>query len=176
VGELIAMRAGPLQYALGATYRENSYYFVPDNLSDNQNCLDPIAGTYPNEKSFGEFDVKELYGELLVPLVSGGPIGAEHFTLELGGRISDWSMPNMPNLETYKALVDWGIAPRYRLRGGFNRAFRAPNLGELFITRTQVFGGFGSRDWCSQNLDTPGDFSASSADPAQAAQTEAICR
>ena len=176
VGELVDMRAGPLQYALGATYRENSYYFVPDNLSDNQNFLDPIAGTYPNEKSFGEFDVKELYGELLIPLVSSGRIGAEHFTLELGGRVSDWSMPNMPNLNTYKALIDWGITPRYRIRGGFNRAFRAPNLGELFITRTQVFGGFGSRDWCSQNLDVPGEFSASSADPAQAAQTEAICR
>ncbi len=176
VGDLIDMPAGPLQYALGGTYRENGYYFIPDNLSHNQNFLDPIAGTYPNEESFGEFDVKEVYGEMLIPLVTNGPSGVEHFTLELGGRVSDWSMPNMPTLETYKALVDWAFTPRYRLRGGFNRAFRAPNLGELFITRTQVFGGFGSRDWCSQNLDNPGGFSASAADQAQAEQTESICR
>ncbi|MDX1562243.1 MAG: TonB-dependent receptor, partial [Gammaproteobacteria bacterium] len=176
VGDLAEMRAGPLQYALGATYRENSYEFTPDNLSDNQNFLDPIAGTYPNEFSAGEFDVTEIYGELLIPIVSDGPAGVSHFTFELGGRVSDWSMPNMPNLETYKSLIDWGITPRYRARGGFNRAFRAPNLGELFIARTQIFGGFGSRDWCSQNLNTPGTFSASVADPAQAAHTEMICR
>ena len=65
----------------------------------------------------------------------------------------------MPNLETYKALMDWAVSPRYRIRGGFNRAFRAPNLGELYIRRTQVFGGGGAtRDWCSQNLVDPGDF------------------
>lgn len=66
----------------------------------------------------------------------------------------------MPNLETYKGLIDWGITSRYRLRGGFNRAFRAPNLGELFIARTQVFGGFGSADHCSQNLNAPQPWSA----------------
>ncbi|HUF71901.1 MAG TPA: TonB-dependent receptor [Gammaproteobacteria bacterium] len=186
VGDLAEMPAGPLQYALGGTYRENSFDFVPDNLSHNQNFLDPIAGTFPNEQSFGEYDVTEIYGELLIPIVSGGPAGVEHFNVELGGRISDWSMPNMPDLETYKALIDWAVAPRYRLRGGFNRAFRAPNLGELFITRTQVFGGFGSRDWCSQNLSSPGTFSATPADyvqgvnpgtpTAQTAQTVAICR
>jgi outer membrane receptor protein involved in Fe transport len=176
VGDLAEMAAGPLQYALGGTYRENSFNFVPDNLSDNANFIDPIAGTFPNEPSFGEFDVSEIYGELLVPLVADGPPGVERFTLELGARISDWSMENMPNLETYKALVDWTIAPRYRLRGGFNRAFRAPNLGELFIARTQIFGGIGIRDHCSQNLDADLGYGASSADPAQAAHSYALCR
>ena len=176
VGDLVEMPAGPLQYALGLTYRENSFDFVPDNLSDNANFLDPIAGTFPNEPSFGEFDVSEVYGELLVPIVSGGPAGVEHFTLELGGRISDWSMPNMPNLETYKALIDWGVTPRYRMRGGFNRAFRAPNLGELFIARTQIFGGIGIRDHCSQNLDADLGYGASSPDPVQADASYQLCR
>ena len=176
VGDLAEMRAGPLQYALGATYRENSFDFTPDNLSDNANFLDPIAGTFPNEHSSGEFDVSEIYGELLIPIVSDGPPGVEHFTVELGGRISDWSMPNMPNLETYKGLIDWAVTPRYRLRGGFNRAFRAPNLGELFIGRTQIFGGIGTRDHCSQNLDADLGYGASSPDPTQAAASYQLCR
>src|SRR5690606_2239670 len=92
VGDLAEMKAGTLQYALGFAYRENSFEFTPDNLSDNANFLDPIAGTYPNEHSFGEFDVSELYGELVVPIVSSGPFIARHFNVELGGRISDWSM------------------------------------------------------------------------------------
>jgi len=175
-GDLAEMASGPLQYALGLSYRENSFNFVPDNLSDNANFLDPIAGTFPNEPSAGEFDVSEVYGELLIPIVSDGPAGVDHFTVELGGRISDWSMENMPNLETYKALIDWGISPRYRLRGGFNRAFRAPNLGELFIARTQIFGGIGTRDHCSQNLSADLGFGASSPDAAQRAHSLAICR
>ena len=134
--------------------------YVPDNLSDIQNEVDPIAGLFPNETSVGEFDVAEIYGELLIPIISDGPTGVEHFNVELGGRVSDWSMEQMPNLETYKALIDWGITPRYRIRGGFNRAFRAPNLGELFIKRTQMFGGFGTRDWCSQASRLPATFSA----------------
>ncbi len=176
VGDLIEMPAGPLAYALGGTYRENSFNFTPDNLSHNQNFIDPIAGTYPNEESYGEFDVSEIYGELLVPVVSNGPAGFSHVNFELGGRVSNWSMENMPNLQTYKALVDWGITPRYRLRGGFNRAFRAPNLGELFITRTQIFGGIGTDDFCSSNLNVPWEFSASSPDPQQAAHAQSICR
>jgi iron complex outermembrane recepter protein len=195
VGDLAEMRAGPLQYALGYTYRENGFTYTPDNLSDIQNIADPIAGLFPNETSTGEFDVSEIYGELLVPIVSDGPKGVEHFNLELGGRVSDWSMEHMPNLTTYKALIDWAVSPRYRIRGGFNRAFRAPNLGELFSRRTQLFGAGGAtRDWCSENLSSPGTFSATPPDyhadnpndpndvfnpgtpTAQNAQTEAICR
>ena len=177
-GDLAQMSAGALQYALGFAYREDSFDFVPDNLSDNANFLDPIAGTYPNEHSFGEFDVSEIYGELIVPIVSDGPAIANHFNLELGGRFSDWSMDNMPTLETYKALIDWGIGNdgRYRMRGGFNRAFRAPNLGELYIARTQIFGGIGTRDHCSRNLQADLGYGASSPNAAQAAHSYNICR
>jgi len=175
-GDLVEMPSGPLQYALGLSYRDNSFNFTPDNLSDNANFLDPIAGTYPNEPSFGEFDVSELYGELLIPIVDDGPTGVDHFTVELGGRMSDWSMSNMPTLETYKALIDWGFSPRYRMRGGFNRAFRAPNLGELYIARTQIFGGIGVQDHCSQNIAAPFAYGASSPNSAQATHAYNICR
>jgi outer membrane receptor protein involved in Fe transport len=183
VGDLAEMPAGPLQYALGVGYRENFFKYTPDNLSDYQNEADPVAGLFPTETSTGEFDVTEIYGELLIPIVSDGPVGVEHFMLELGGRVSDWSMEQMPNLETFKALIDWGITSRYRLRGGFNRAFRAPNLGELYLRRTQIFGAAGAtRDWCSQNLGNPGTFSATpptgptGTPTAQNNQTLAICQ
>src|SRR5690606_29358268 len=118
-------------------------------------------GLFPNESASGEFDVSELYGELLIPIIADGPVGVRHFNVELGARVSDWSMPQMPTLETYKALMDWGVSPRYRIRGGFNRAFRAPNLGELFSRRTQTVATAGrTRDWCSENLSSPGTCSA----------------
>jgi len=179
VGDLMEMRAGPLGYALGVSYRENSFKYIPDNLIRNGSTADSIAGTFPSTISGGEFDVSELYGELLIPIVSDGPKGVEHFALELGGRISDWSVAQVDKVETYKALFDWGITERVRLRGGFNRAMRAPNLGELFIGRSQRFQGLPNAfgDQCSQNH-TSGPFSANPAisGAEQAAQTLAICR
>jgi iron complex outermembrane recepter protein len=178
-GDLAEMKAGTLSYALGTDYREDSYDFKPDNLSQNQNFIDPIAGLFPNQNSGGEYDVSEIYGELLIPIVSDGPKGFEHFNIELGGRLSDWSMEGIDTLESYKALIDWGFSERYRLRGGVNRAHRAPNLSELFTERTQLFGGAPSilGDQCSR-LNAAGPFSANAAisGAAQAAQTEAICR
>ncbi len=179
VGELMEMRAGPLGYALGVSYRENSFDFRPDNLVRNSSVADSIAGVFPQTNSGGEFDVAEIYGELLIPIVSDGPAGVEHFAVELGGRISDWSMPQVDKVETYKALIDWAFTPRYRMRGGFNRALRAPNLGELFLGRTQIFqpGASVFGDQCSQN-NRVGPFSANPAiaGAQQAAQTQAICR
>ncbi len=173
VGDLVDMPAGPLGYALGMSYRENSYTFEPDNLSQNQNFIDPIAGLFPNEDSGGEYDATEIYGELLIPLVSDSAVG--DFSLELGGRISDWSMPQVNSVETYKALIDWAMTPRYRLRGGYNRALRAPNLGELFSARTQIFGGVSNAfgDQCSE-LNTGAPFSPA-VGGAQGAQSRAIC-
>jgi iron complex outermembrane receptor protein len=177
-GDLAEMKAGPLGYALGVDYREDSYSYEPDNLSQNQNFIDPIAGLFPNENSSGKYDVSELYGEMLIPIVNNGPTGVEHFNFELGGRLSDWSMPGVETLDSYKFLVDWGFTPKYRLRGGINRAHRAPNLGELFSARTQLFalGGGSFGDQCSQQ-NAAGPFSANPAvaGAAQAAQTLAIC-
>jgi outer membrane receptor protein involved in Fe transport len=178
VGDLTEMKAGPLSYALGTTYREAEFAFEPDNLSLNMNITDPIAGLFPNTRSTGDFDVAEVYGELLVPIVSDGPWGVEHFNVELGGRVSKWSMAEVDTIETYKALIDWAFTPNYRLRGGYNRAHRAPNLGELYLGRTQVFGGavsiFG--DQCSQR-NASGPYSANHLTVAQAQvdQTLAIC-
>jgi len=179
VGTLADMRAGPLQYALGTAYRKNEFSYQTDPLTVNEAFVETVVGLFPTQNSRGAFDVTELYGELLIPIVRGGPAGVEHFNVELGGRISDFS--TVGNVDTFKGLIDWAITPRYRLRGGFNRAHRAPNLGELYMARTQVFGGTGSvfGDQCSQN-NQDGPFSANPAanvDGAEgAARTLALCR
>jgi outer membrane receptor protein involved in Fe transport len=179
VGNLLEMHAGSLGYALGASYRENSYTYTPDNLIRNGSTADAIAGVFPNTGSGGKFDVSEIYGELLIPVIADGPAGVKNFSFELGGRVSDWSVEQVGKVGTYKALVDWTIMPKFRLRGGFNRALRAPNLGELYVGRSQVFDSLASiyNDQCSQNAQV-GPFSGnpSISSPEQAAQTVAICR
>ncbi len=179
MGDLLEMNAGPLSYAVGTTYREASFTYAPDNLSLNQNFVDTIGGLFPNGNSEGKFDVSEAYGELLVPIIADGPFLLNHLNLELGARASDWSMPDLKVLASYKALLDWAITPNYRVRGGWNVAHRAPNLGELFLERTQVFGAGASvyGDQCSQrNASGPFSTNVAVAGAQQAAQTLAICR
>jgi iron complex outermembrane recepter protein len=179
VGTLAEMPAGALQYALGSTYREAEYSYQTDSLTVNEAFLEAAVGLFPTQNSRGRFEVRELYGELLIPIVQGGVRGVEHFNLELGGRVSDFS--TVGTVETFKGLLDWAITPRYRLRGGFNRAHRAPNLGELFMERTQTFGGTGSvlGDQCSQNSQN-GPFSANPQSnifgPEGAQRTLQLCR
>ena len=178
-GDLAKWKAGTLSYALGADYRKDSYEFKPDNLSQNENFIDPIAGLFPNQNSGGDFDVKELYGELLIPVISNGPAIASHFNFELGGRVSDWNIQGVGTVESYKALIDWGLGKNFRLRGGYNKAQRAPNLSELFTERTQLFGGAPSvvGDQCAE-ANLAGLYSANAAvsGAAQAAQTKKICQ
>ena len=50
---------------------------------------------------------------------------------------------------TYKALADWAVNDWLRFRGGYNRAERAPNIGELFLAAQQTFGVNNRGDVCS---------------------------
>lgn len=149
-GTAAKMWAGSMQFAVGLTKREEKYAFHTDDYTTNESFTETGLGLFPTSNTKGRFDVKEIYGELLVPLASGKK-GVDHFNLELGGRASDYS--SVGKVDTYKALVDWGITSWARLRGGVNRANRAPNLGELFLSRTQVVGNAGGvyGDQCSEN-------------------------
>lgn len=177
-GDLLEMPAGQLQFALGATYRNYEYVFHTDNMTTNENYWETTLGLFPTTNTQGRYSVKEVYGEVLVPVVANLP-GIQALNLELGGRLSDFS--TIGEVETFKALVDWTITDFARLRGGYNLANRAPNIGELFLARTQVFGATGGiyGDQCSENLQD-GPFSANPAVNLQgasgAARTKAICQ
>lgn len=96
--------------------------------------------------------VDDLYVELLVPLVAGKR-AAQRLELGLGARTSDYEHTDQE--ETYKALINREINDWVRLRGGYNRATRAPNLGELFLAPQEIFtiGGNNSGDPCGAALD-----------------------
>lgn len=150
-GDVMQLPAGPLQFAAGGAWRENTYSFTTDNLTLFESFVEQAVGLRPGGNSVGEFDVSEIYGELLIPVVTDLP-GVQSLNLELGGRYSDYS--TVGGVSTYKALVDWTINDWARLRGGFQKANRAPNIGELFLSRTQSFGGGGIYgDQCSMNND-----------------------
>jgi outer membrane receptor protein involved in Fe transport len=153
-GDLFQLPAGIVGFAAGATYRENNYEYNTDILNQVDNFVDQPIGLFAAGSSVGQMDVGEVYGELLVPILSDLP-GIEQLNLEIGGRYSDYS--SVGGVATYKALVDWSVTDWARFRGGYNRATRAPNIAELFLARTQQAFGTPAQfgDPCSQNNSQP---------------------
>ncbi|HTQ35444.1 MAG TPA: TonB-dependent receptor [Steroidobacteraceae bacterium] len=175
-GGVLHLPAGQLRAALGATYRRNDYEFLNDTLTtQGRSFLDQAIGLYPSGNSIGSIHVKELYGELLVPVLAGLP-AVQHLDLELGARTSDYSTTG--NSFTWKSLLSWQPLAWARLRGGFNRAERAPNIGELYLAPQQSFAFSAGGDVCSLNNTQP--WSANPAAPgntaANAAAVQTLCR
>lgn len=152
-GPLAELPAGEVRTAVGANYRENEYRFENDTLvSQGRSFLEQAAGLYPAADSMGTIDVSEAYVEFLVPVLSDLP-AVQQLELELGARYSDYNTTGGSN--TYKALADWRVNDSVRIRGGFNRAERAPNVAELFLAPEQTFAAAAGGDVCSINNGQP---------------------
>src|SRR5690606_20206132 len=136
-----------------------------------------LAGFFPVDDAEGRTEAKELYGELLVPIVSNVR-GARELNLELGYRATDNEPSN--DVDTWKALLDWRVVDRIRVRGGRQVANRAPNIGELFQSREQ-FAPFSlfQGDPCSELNPAALPYTANpnlnTAGPQAAANVKALC-
>ena len=115
--------------ALGTEYRR-------EQLKD-------LSGTSPELPNQGSFDLYELFGEFRIPLVQNRPFVKDLF-FEGAYRFSDYSTAGVTN--TYKGQLEYAPTPDIRLRGGYNRAVRAPNAVELFKPTTVAL--FGGQDPC----------------------------
>jgi iron complex outermembrane receptor protein len=138
-GKIADMRAGELRFAAGAAYRDNTFQYDP--LNDNRAIVDHPVGLFVSDNTYGELTVRELYGELLVPVTS-------RLNLEFGYRYSEFNTA-AGNVDTFKALFDYSATDSIRLRGGFQQATRAPNTAEMFQGPIMLTVGFGPSDPCS---------------------------
>ena len=174
-GELFAVPAGMVGFSAGVSHLAFEYESTVDPLNDVYTYTEEVIGQRAQEATEGKIAVSELYGELLVPLLSNVPF-VQHLDLEVGGRLSDYDTSG--TVETYKILFDWSINDWARLRGGYNRATRAPHIGELFQGQTNgFFGSMSDGDPCSQNNDLP-TYGAGlgNTDPANRAAVVQLCR
>ncbi len=123
-GKLFALPAGDLKFAVGADYRVNDFNYQPDNALI-------IADSIPYDAisaASGKQTVKEVFGELLIPLFKDQPF-AEDLSVNLGGRYSKYD--SFAGKFTWKADVSWAPIEAVRFRGGYSVAFRAPSLLNL---------------------------------------------
>jgi iron complex outermembrane recepter protein len=133
LGFTLPSASEPVGFAVGAEYRKYTYDRDPDARAQDPSELGGAGGAVL--PFTGGYDVKEVYGELIAPLVADKPFFNE-LTLELGARYSSYKIdaPTSPKFDafTYKAGLTWEPADGFRLRGNYQRAVRAPNIGELF--------------------------------------------
>ena len=138
LGDWFELPAGEVRFAVGASYRGNTYEFNPGNpvnlLQEN-----PI-GLFASNATGGKISVREYYAEALIPIL-------DTLSAELGYRYSDFSTAG--GVDTYKALFTWNATDDITFRGGYQFATRAPNIAELFSAPTQLVVGHPDQDNCS---------------------------
>lgn len=124
-GPIYKLPAGELHLAVGADYRETDFNYQPDRglSTADTPSYDTAVPTS------GRQEVKEVFAELLAPIVKDLPF-AQDVSVDLGYRYSSYNL--FGGVNTYKADASWTPISTVRFRGGYQRAIRAPSVGELF--------------------------------------------
>lgn len=113
---------------VGYEWRKEQYERLADTNMQTGNFTG-LGG--PTTNLTGELRVEEVFFESKIPLaVDAGMLS--RLDLELAYRFSDYSTSGA--VDTFKVALGAGFADdRFRFRTGFNRAIRAPNIGELYL-------------------------------------------
>ncbi len=153
-GNLVELPAGPVGIAIGAEARTDRGSIIVDDAQRTGN----IIGFNATQNQKGKVNVKEIYGEVRIPILADMPFFHE-FSVEAGARYSDYS--SVGSQFNWKLGAQWAPTNWLRFRGIYNKAARAPSIVELFQSGDQGFPGY--VDPCNDN-------------PARQAQALAICQ
>jgi outer membrane receptor protein involved in Fe transport len=130
-GDVGSLPAGPISWAFGGEYREESSESRPDPFETAGATFGNVI--LPNS---GEFDVKEVFGELNLPLLTG-KTGAQDLSLDAAFRYSDYSTIGSTN--TWELGAQWAPIQAVTFRATVAEAVRAPNIAEVFGAENQTF-------------------------------------
>lgn len=161
---IFELPGGPIGFAVGGEYRRETAKSVYDERTQRgETFLNAFQPFLPPKQK-----IKEVFGELRVPLVKDVPFFRE-LTVEGAARRSDYN--TFGGVNAYNAGLLWSPVRGVRMRAGFGRSVRAPNLSDAFAASTETFAN-GLTDPCDQ----PGGTNASNnitANPARAANCAA---
>lgn len=130
-GEPFNLSAGPVGTAFGVEYRKETSSDVADALTQlglNLGNSRPVTE--------GSFDVKEIFGELRVPLLKNLPM-VKSLDATLAARAGNYS--TVGDTTSWTAGMDWAVNSTLRFRATSAVSTRAPNIGELFQGPNQTF-------------------------------------
>jgi iron complex outermembrane receptor protein len=130
-GSVWDLPAGTVQLAAGVSHRKDFSQTIPDAIEvPNPNndficdigtgCVSPLSGS---------FNTKEIYAELLIPILKDMPF-ASALNLTVGDRYSRYS--NFGGTNNTKFAVEYRPIEDLLLRGTASKVFRAPTVSNLF--------------------------------------------
>ncbi len=128
-GNLFSTWAGDVAAAVGAEYRDMSGTITVDPISQGIG----FVATNP-QPSGGGYNVKEAFGEVLVPLYRG-----DNFlqSIDFNGAIRRTDYSTSGGVTTWKLGLTSEVVSGLRLRGTYSQDIRAPNIGDLFGPRSR---------------------------------------
>ena len=139
-GNLVELPAGPVGIAIGAEARTDRGTIIVDDAQRTGN----IYGFNATQNQKGKVNVKEVYGEIRVPILADMPFFHD-LSVEAGARYSDYS--TVGGLFNYKFGAQWSPVEWLKFRGIYNKAARAPSIVELFQNGDQGFPSYS--DFCN---------------------------
>ena len=126
-----------LGFNFGAEYRKEQSDLRTDAVS-KAGELSGGGAAAPDVK--GQFDVRELFAEVQVPIVEHNFIDLLQATA--GYRYSNYKIGGHSfNTKTYKVGVEFAPIKDIRFRASYNRTVRAPNIVELFYPQNVALAG-----------------------------------
>jgi iron complex outermembrane receptor protein len=137
-GELFELPAGTVRMAVGAEYRKESIFDIPDDQF--QRGL--IFGTEAVSAAASR-NIKALYAEFSVPIVAG-------LELSVAGRFDDYS--DFGDTTNPKIAVRWAPIDSLALRASWGTGFRAPSLAQVGLGPSQESQFFIDTYGCAAGL------------------------
>lgn len=129
---LFTLPAGELGVAFGAEYRKEESIFLQDPISGSGQLFFN-GGLSPQG---GQYTVKEIYGEVRVPILKDLPFAYE-LSFEGALRQADYSTIHGTN--QYRLHGTWAPFKDIRFRATTATAVRAPNIANLFSPQGRNF-------------------------------------
>jgi outer membrane receptor protein involved in Fe transport len=148
LSQIFELPGGPIGFSVGAEYRRERVNYDLDDLTQAGYAFYNAIPTF----TAPAFEVKELFGEISVPLVKDVFLLKE-LTLTGSARVSDYTGP-VGTVYTYAGGVDYRPIEDLRIRAAYSRAIRAPNLSELYSSQSQNFAPAPNDPCSARNLAT----------------------
>ena len=125
-GDLFELPAGPVGAVFGGEWRKDSIDSRPDAVASEG----LLFGFFSDEGAKGSKEIRELFGEISIPLIAGETL-VEELNVDLAGRLTDEEFYGTNY--TYSIKAGWRPVAPLLLRMTYGTSFRAPNLRENFL-------------------------------------------
>ena len=126
-GEAFDMPAGPVGFSVGVEWRKAEAEYIPDEYLRSGD----VIGFNPGLPTAGQVTSKDFFGEIRIPILADIP-AIKVLSANGGYRSSDYDLDGVGRVATYLYGLDWRVNDSLGFRGQFQRAIRAPNIGDLY--------------------------------------------